>query len=193
MSLSALSQVQKSNLLVTPLAPLGNFLNSSDLSYPRCPKSCGEGILLNSQLPAYQGGQWVKRVRAGLTTWARGGQCRALTVLMEMWLRAGGKGPFWVWWLMDGKGGGDQNSTAKTWTRPPKQGGRGRKGTGGHFLAEHCPPGWMRICRTSYTPIMHHLSLRATHLTNDEAKTQGVYRQGKMELGFSPAAWLAKP
>lgn len=33
-SLSALSQVQKSNLLVTPPAPLGNFLNSSDLSYP---------------------------------------------------------------------------------------------------------------------------------------------------------------
>lgn len=43
-----------------------------------------------------------------------GGQCRALTVLMEMWLQAGGKGSFWVWWLMDGKGGAGQSSTAKT-------------------------------------------------------------------------------
>lgn len=41
-SLSELSQVQKSNLLVTLPAPRGNFLNSSDLSYLRCPESCGE-------------------------------------------------------------------------------------------------------------------------------------------------------
>lgn len=121
-----------------------------------------------------------------------GGQCRALTVLMEMWLRAGGKGPFWVWWLMDGKGGGDQNATAKTWTRPPKQGGRGRKGTGGHFLAEHCPPGWMRICRTSYTPIKHHLSLRATHLTNDDAKTHRGLQTGQDGAGVQPSHLACK-
>lgn len=83
-SLSELSQVQKSNLLVTLPAPRGNFLNSSDLSYLRCPESCGErmkGFLLNSQLPTSQGGQWVK---AGLTTLVvGGGQYLALSAFME--------------------------------------------------------------------------------------------------------------
>lgn len=65
-SLSALSQVQKSNLLVTLLAPLGNFKNSSDLSHPQCPRSCGEGILLNSQLPASRdGGAHSRREEEG--------------------------------------------------------------------------------------------------------------------------------
>ena len=45
------------------------------------------------------------------------------------------------------------------------------------------PPRWMKISKTSSTPIMYHISLKATHLTNDEAKTHG----GKMKLGLQPS------
>lgn len=64
-----------------------------------------------SRLPGWPVGEAGE---GGAHHMGEGRQCLALIGLAEMGLGTGGRGPFWVWRLMDGKREGGQSSTAKT-------------------------------------------------------------------------------
>lgn len=106
-----------------------------------------------------------------------GGQCLAPTVLTEMWLGVGGRGPFWAWWLMDGKSGGAQNSYCEDC--PPTHGGGRSKGTGVPTFPAENVPSWVAenlqtVWHTRHAPPPP----QGTPLTNAEAKTLQIRKDG---------------